>query len=167
MEQTIRVRSATVQDLDALSALAVQVQELHAEGRPDLFRSADEDELRRFLEERIAAGSIVIVAQRADAEPEGYVFAEHIDRQESSFLLAHRSIYIHHIAVDRSARRSGIGDALMDEIADRAREAGAATIRLDSWAFNSEAHSFFAAQGFAPSRQVFERLLDENAATPG
>lgn len=157
MEQLIRVRDAEVQDLEDLTALAAQVQELHAEGRPDLFRPADPGELRRFLERRLEAEDIVLVAVRSNGEPVGYVLAEHVDRQQSPFLHAHRTVYVHHIAVDRSARRSGVGEALMAEIAGRAHLLEADSVRLDSWSFNSEAHRFFEAQGFEATRRVFER----------
>lgn len=45
----------------------------------------------------------------------------------------------------------------MEEIAHRARQASADTVRLDSWSFNEQAHRFFQAQGFLESRVIFER----------
>lgn len=155
--QTIRVRDADKGDIDRLTVLATQVQTLHAEGRPDLFRPADPDALRTFFSERMSAGSIVLVAEHAGATPDGYVLAEVIERPQSPFQFQHTSVYVHHIAVDERARRTGVGDLLIGATVERACRAGATSIRLDSWSFNREAHRFFEAQGFNAARYIFER----------
>ncbi|MDN5687365.1 MAG: GNAT family N-acetyltransferase [Brachybacterium sp.] len=155
----IRVRDATSEDADALTNLAIQVQTLHAEGRPDLFRPAHEGALRDFLIDRLAAGVIVLIAEADDGRALGYLLADVASRPESPFLCPHTSLYVHHIAVDQDARRQHVGALLMAEILDRAQQASADTIRLDSWSFNEEAHRFFEAQGFAASRVIFERPI--------
>lgn len=153
----ISVRDATSDDVDALTGLTAQVQTLHAEGRPDLFRPADTDALRGFLIDRLADDVIVLIAEDSGGKALGYLLAEVASRPESAFLVAHTSLYVHHIAVDQDARRQHVGALLMAEILDRAQRASADTIRLDSWSFNEEAHRFFEAQGFAASRVIFER----------
>lgn len=137
-----------------------QVQTLHAQGRPDLFRPAEAGALREFLEARLAVDAIVLIAENRDGRALGYLLAEVAARPESPVQFAHSGLYVHHIAVDAGARRHRVGERLMDEIAERARQASASTIRLDSWSFNDEAHRFVEAQGFAVSRVVFERSVD-------
>ena len=157
----IRVRDATSDDAEALIELLAQVQTLHAQGRPDLFRPADDDALREFLLARLAEEAIVLIAVDPEGRALGYLLAEMTSRPESPFLLAHTGVYVHHIAVDAGARRQRVGELLMDEIAVRARQASASTIRLDSWSFNTDAHRFFEAQGFAASRVIFEKPVSE------
>lgn len=157
---TIRARDANCDDVEALTGLAAQVQTLHAEGRPDLFRPADGDALREFLAARLADHFIVLIAEDLDGHALGYLLAEVTSRPESPFQLAHTAMYVHHIAVDSTTRRQRVGELLMDEIAERARHASASTIRLDSWSFNTDAHHFFEEQGFAASRIIFERPVD-------
>lgn len=156
----VDVREAALDDLEALTDLAVQVQALHAQGRPDLFRPAEALALRDFLAGRLADDSVLLVAADHTAKPVGYLLAEVLSRPESPFQFGHTSVYVHHIAVDVTARRQRIGEVLMRGIADRARQVGASSLRLDSWSFNADAHAFFERQGFTATRFVFERHLD-------
>lgn len=142
----ILVRDATNDDIDALTGLAAQVQTLHAQGRPDLFRPADADALRDFMTARLADDHIVLIAEDHDGRALGYLLAEVSSRPESPVRLAHTALYVHHIAVDDGARRQHVGKLLMEEIVTRARQVSADAVRLDSWSFNEQAHRFFEAQ---------------------
>src|SRR4051794_31843856 len=106
------VRRATEADVHRLSALSVEIQRLHAEGRPDLFRAPDQEELRAFLAERLASGAIVLIAD-VDGTAAGYLLAEVSARPESPFRHASKSVYVHHIAVGPAVQRQGIGRQLL------------------------------------------------------
>ncbi|MFC7375928.1 MULTISPECIES: GNAT family N-acetyltransferase [unclassified Brachybacterium] len=155
-DRATHVRDATESDVDGLTVLGVEVQRLHSKGRPDLFRSAEPEALRGFFRSRLSEGSLVLVADHGGSDLDGYVFAEVLERPQSPFKYQHTDVYIHHIAVAQRARRRGVGELLVAETARRAQQAGAATIRLDSWSFNTEAHRFFEAQGFSTARLIFE-----------
>ena len=88
----VRVRDASSDDVDALTGLAAQVQTLHAEGRPDLFRPADEGALRDFLIARLADDFIVLLAEDRGGHVLGYLLAEVISRPQSPFLNSHKSL---------------------------------------------------------------------------
>jgi ribosomal protein S18 acetylase RimI-like enzyme len=152
------VRTATQADLDRLSSLSVGIQRLHTEGRPDLFRAPDQAELRAFLAERLANGAIVLIAD-VDGAAAGYLLAEVNARPANPFRHASKSLYVHHIAVDSAAQRRGIGHELLDTAVAMARAEGVDAVRLDSWSFNRDAHTFFEAEGFEPLNVVFERRL--------
>lgn len=163
------LRDASPSDHPAILDLAVQVQALHAAGRPDLFRAPDRGDLGAFVHGILEGEDIVLVAEDAGAEDAraegpgagpsviGYIYAQHLERPQNAFQLASSSLYVHHIAVDGGARHRGVGAALLDAVARRARAVAADAVRLDSWAFNEDAHGFFRAQGFETSRVVFER----------
>lgn len=154
------VRDAVPSDLEALTRLATQVQTLHAQGRPDLFRPADPSALGDFLRGRLSDDSLLLVAEDDSSRAVGYLLADVLHRPASPFQFRHTSVYVHHIAVDDAARRQGVGAQLMGEIAERARAVGADSLRLDSWSFNADAHAFFDGQGVTATRVVFERPLD-------
>lgn len=158
--QGIELRAAALSDIDALTLLAAQVQTVHAQGRPDLFRPAEMGALRDFLIARLSDDSVLLVAEDHRSTPVGYLLAEVLLRPEPPFQFSHTSVYVHHIAVDEAARRQRVGEVLMQGIADRARRVGASSLRLDSWSFNTDAHAFFEAQGFTATRFVFEQHLD-------
>ncbi|RZU65241.1 ribosomal protein S18 acetylase RimI-like enzyme [Microterricola gilva] len=155
---SVRVRSANANDLDALVELSVGIQQLHATGRPDLFRAPERASLRDFLRSRLDDTSIVLVAVD-DGRAVGYVLAEELRRPVSPFRHPSHSLYVHHIAVAPYSQRTGVGKLLLDEISTYASSMGADAVRLDSWAFNDDAHDFFRTQGFVASNIVFERPL--------
>ena len=96
------VRAATETDLDALGALSVEIQRLHEENRPDLFRAPDEAALRSFLADQLASGAVVLVADHCGTAA-GYLLAELNTRPASPFRHASKSLYVHHIAVAPTA----------------------------------------------------------------
>ena len=61
--QGIELRAAALSDIDALTLLAAQVQTVHAQGRPDLFRPAEMGALRDFLIARLSDDSVLLVAE--------------------------------------------------------------------------------------------------------
>jgi ribosomal protein S18 acetylase RimI-like enzyme len=152
------VRRATEADLDRLSALSEGIQRLHAEGRPDLFRAPDYEVLRAFLADQLTSGAIVLIAD-LDGTVAGYLLAEVSARSANPFRHASKSLYVHHIAVDAAMQRRGVGQRLMDAAVTIGRAEGVDAVRLDSWSFNQDAHTFFEAEGFTPLNVVFERRL--------
>jgi ribosomal protein S18 acetylase RimI-like enzyme len=62
--------------------------------------------------------------------------------------LRHRRIYVHHIAVDESARGEGVGEKLLDQTELEAERAGISNVVLDAWASNATAQGFFGARGY-------------------
>lgn len=55
--------------------------------------------------------------------------------------------------------RQGAETPLVEALEQRAAAEGLESIRLDSWAFNTSAHAFFARLGFEPLNIVFERRM--------
>ncbi|MDY1006313.1 GNAT family N-acetyltransferase [Curtobacterium sp. CFBP9011] len=154
----MNVRAATKADLDILGALSVEIQRLHEENRPDLFRAPDEGALRSFLADQLARGAVVLVADHHGTAA-GYLLAELSARPASPFRHASKSLYVHHIAVAPTAQRQGIGEQLIEAAVAIAQAESAQAVRLDSWSFNRTAHAFFEGQGFEPVNVVFERQL--------
>ena len=60
------------------------------------------------------------------------------------------------LVVTAAQRRSGIGRALLQTVADAATAAGVSEVELNSWAFNHVAHAAFQSFGFVPKVIRFE-----------
>jgi GNAT superfamily N-acetyltransferase len=110
---TISVRSATSDDLDAIVML---LGALHDPSRA----SADADSWEAMLAQ---TGRTILLAER-DGDPVGTA-----DLWIAPTLLngATPRAFVNYVAVLASARRSGIGRALMEDAHRRATEPGAAT----------------------------------------
>lgn len=64
------------------------------------------------------------------------------------------ALYVHRLAVARSAAGRGLGGMLLDWAATRARETGKPWLRLDAWKTNLALHRYYRSQGFALLRVV-------------
>lgn len=67
---------------------------------------------------------------------------------------------VENVVVDTGARRQGVGQALMDDVLRRARDASCYKIQLLSRKGRSEAHAFYERLGFEASAEGFRRYLE-------
>jgi len=156
----VTIRPAGPEDFGAVARLNAEVQQLHAEGLPHLFKPASENTFTRAVYEDILAQprNRVYVAFEG-TEPVGYVYAELLDRPETWFRYAHRVAYIHHVSVSHGHRRRGYGERLVREVVALARSHGIGRLELDAWWFNDAARGFFKRLGFSELNLRMERGL--------
>ncbi|MER6194238.1 GNAT family N-acetyltransferase [Streptomyces cyaneofuscatus] len=64
------------------------------------------------------------------------------------------ALYVHRMAVTRSASGAGIGGLLLDWASERASTQGKRLLRLDAWKDNQGLHRFYKGAGFTPLRIV-------------
>ena len=150
------VRRAERADLPRVNALRKMVSELHAAGRPGIFRPGFCDELRQRAEALLdAPQSAVIVAELAGSVC-GFAILQYVDRPESAYQCARRFCHIEEFGVDEACRRSGVGTALLTFCKAEAKRRGFARLTLDVWAFNADAQKFYEAVGFHTYRSDLE-----------
>ena len=156
----ITVRVAIIEDADAIGCLTVEVQQLHREALPDIFKSPSD---KLFSREKLAtllqdANSTVAVAEN-NGEIVGHVYAVTTHRPENDFKKAEKYMYIQQIGVREDARGQGVGRALIAFIESRALASAVTGLQLDHWAFNTRAQSFFESCGFSASQVMMRRRL--------
>src|SRR5688572_12903097 len=142
----IAVRLATLDDAEVIARQTSSVQQLHTEALPGIFKPPSVD---LFPPQKLAAliedtNAIVAVAE-IGGRVVGHVYGAVVKRPENEFNPAQAYLYIYQIGVEDDARRQGVGTALIEFIRDRARALGLTDIRVDHWAFNTRASSFFEA----------------------
>lgn len=159
-EGNLMVRFAEERDLSRVNELRRQVSELHAAGRPDIFKPGFCQELQdRVYDLWRAEESGVLVAER-DGVICGMACVEYLNKQESPYSRARKIYYITEFAVDEAARRQGVGRELMDFMRSDAGAKGYHRIELDMWNFNEGAKKFYEAVGFRTFRTFMEWELD-------
>ncbi|WP_454887275.1 N-acetyltransferase family protein [Sphingomonas oryzagri] len=143
-----KARSADIPDLVRLNGV---VQNLHAQLSPDIFRSdwAPSD-LEAFWADRLDDQNSEVIIASLDNRAVGYIWFEVQTREQDALHLRRRRIYVHHIAVDESARGEGVGANLLDQAELEAERAGISNVVLDAWAANETAQGFFGARGYGP-----------------
>lgn len=155
------VRFAEEKDIPRINELRRQVNELHAQGRPDVFKSGFCQELQdRVYELWRGEESDVIVAEK-DGVICGMAGVEYLSKQESPYCNARKIYYITEFGVDEACQRQGVGRELMDFMRADARAKGFSSIELDMWTFNETAQKFYEAIGFQTFRRFMEWDLKE------
>ena len=160
MEEYMNIRRATPADSFLLSSLCMDVQRLHAEHHPRIFKMPQSaDFASTFFDEMLADPATTIYIAEEDAQALGFIFCKFIKREESPFTYSNRFLHIDQISVRPDRQGQGVGMALMDQVGKLARELGVSKIQLDSWNFNNKAHAFFEALGFEKFNYRFWRDL--------
>ena len=150
------VRFAREEELDRVNELRKQVNDLHAAGKPDVFRPEFSRELRDLI--RVVWNDPekqIVVAEQAGTVC-GYAVLHRIHRPESPSKLARDYLDIDEFGVDEAFRRRGAATAMIDFIRGYARKNGLRRIELNMWEFNRDALAFYEAVGFATYRRYME-----------
>ena len=160
---TIRVRPAQETDADVISSLSAEIQALHAQALPQLFKPAARDSFpAAAVRGLLQHPDWIFIVACVDTSVVGYASAQIQHRSETPIRRAESALFIHWIGVQADWRRQGVGRALIDAIRNAAERHGLGALLLDVWAFNADACAFYEAMGFHPQRQILS--LDLNGA---
>lgn len=154
------IRYAALSDLPQVNILRKQVNDLHAHGRPDIFRNDFCDAMQKRLYDQFAAeDSDVIVAVQGETVC-GFAMVEYIQRPESPYCHPRRFYRVEEFGVDAAFRRQGIATALIVFCREEARKKGFRRMELDMWEFNEGALKFYESVGFSTYRRYMEQDIE-------
>jgi ribosomal protein S18 acetylase RimI-like enzyme len=153
------VRRAGADDAERISALNAEIQQIHWQALPDLFKPAESgvfpaEQVRELMED---ADMYFWVAEE-DGKAIGFCFATIQRREENTFRYAMDMLAVEAIGVSEGARSQGVGKQLMEAAVALARAQGIRRVMLDVWSFNTRAHRFYEEYGF---RNCIERMWME------
>ena len=148
------IRAATEADFEQLCDLFAELDDLHREARPDLFVKPEGLPRERAYVARLLAGpeSTILVASARDSRCL-YGFATLIVRSlpANPVRPERRLVEIDNFSVRMSARRRGIGRALVEHADRWAAQCGFSSVELAVHEFNAGAIDFYRAAGFSTS----------------
>ena len=150
------VRFAEEKDLDIINELRKQVNDIHVEGRPDVFKAGFGSEIRDFAKVIInGENSDIIVAERNGVIC-GMVCVDYVNKPETPYGNARNFYHVQEIAVDENYRRQGVAKELLEFMIADAKKRKLSKIELDVWEFNDSAIEFYQAVGFRQTRRWME-----------
>ena len=141
--------------LSQINRLREQVNCIHVEGRPDIFKAGFCKELQDYTAWYLQSDSNDIFVDDIDGEIVGMVMIDYISKPESPYGLARDFCHVAEICVDKEYRRRGIAHSLIERVKEETQKRGLSKIELDVWAFN-DAATFYEAEGFKPFRTFLE-----------
>ncbi|MCR5468414.1 MAG: GNAT family N-acetyltransferase [Lachnospiraceae bacterium] len=152
------IRRAEKKDIPQINRIREQVNNIHVQGRPDIFKTGFSKEIQDIALEFLQSDETDIWVDERDGEITGMVMIQYINRPETPYNLARDFCQITEICVDEKWRRKGVAHELMEGVRAEARKRGMEKIELDVWAFN-DALEFYEAEGFTVFRRFMECKL--------
>lgn len=153
------IRFAKHKDIPTILELLRQVNLVHYEGRPDLFKLGtkyDEKEIEEILSSK---NKPILVFADGDDMVKGYCFCAIKEQVETRLLQGVKTLYIDDLCVDENCRDKGIGSALYNSAVELAKELGCYNLTLNVWACNPTALAFYKKQGLMPQKTFMEKIL--------
>ena len=153
------VRFAEEKDLDRVNELRKQVNDIHVEGRPDVFKAGFGTELRDFARVIMNGENSNIVVAERNGVICGMACVDYVNKLETPYGKARRFYHVQEIAVDEAFRRQGVAGELFEFMKADAERRSLSKIELDVWVFNESAIEFYEAVGFKETRIWMEYKL--------
>ena len=145
----MEIRPATIDDYQTLTELEAEVQEIHVEGAPEIYKPNGVISKANYEELFNTPGNTIVLGFD-DGQVVGYMHYEITERAESDFTYALRSLHVHALSIKQEHRRKGYGEGMMEYAMERAAEAGVDRVTLDVAGFNKAAYAFYERLGFTP-----------------
>lgn len=153
------IRRAKEKDIERINDLLFQVNKVHSDKRPDLFRQGG----RKYTDEELVAliaddERPIFVAVDDNEYVLGYAFCI-FEKNNSHVLTDITSLYIDDLCVDEKARGQKIGKKLYEYVLDFAKNAGCYNVTLNVWALNDSARKFYEKCGLHVQKIGMEKIL--------
>ncbi len=136
----ITTRIATLDDLDTVAPLFADYRVFYSQEH-------DLDTGRAFLHERLSQNESTVILAYIDGESKPVGFTQLYPMFSS--VRAARTYILNDLYVADTARRQGVGEALLQAAAEFGRSRGAIRLELETTPDNLKAQSLYRAQGWA------------------
>lgn len=152
------IRKANKNDIGRIIELLHQVDMVHHEIRPDLFKPYTTKYNEQELEALLDNDSNPIFVYD-DGEVLGHAFCQITDVKSHKLLQDAKTLYIDDICVDEKARGKHVGKALYEFVRDYAKSIGCYNMTLNVWEGNAPALSFYKNMGMKVQKTGMEEII--------
>lgn len=153
------IRFAQKKDIPKMMDLLSQVDLVHHNGRPDIFKIGtkySEEELDGLLQDE---NRPILVSTDENDAVMGYCFCILQQYVNNSVLTDIKTLYIDDLCVDEALRGRHVGSELYRAALDLARNLGCYNVTLNVWSCNPSALRFYEACGMLPQKIYMEKIL--------
>lgn len=156
----MEIRRATAADIEGIHKLLYQVNMVHHNGRPDLFKAGG----RKYTDEQLKTLLLddsrpVFAAVDEEGNLLGYAFCVFQQHLGDNILTDIKTLYIDDLCVDENLRGQHIGRSLYEYVVQFAKDSGCYNLTLNVWACNESARKFYESCGLKPQKYGMETIL--------
>ncbi len=156
----MQIRRAETKDIDTILLLLRQVLELHAQLRPDIFKSGTEKYTREELDKILFSDATpVFVAENDEQRVVGYIFCVLRRQPFGTTMRDFKTLFIDDFCVDSACRGQHVGKALFDFALQYAKSQDCYDVTLNVWEGNDNARAFYEKMGMFPKETQMEILV--------
>lgn len=155
----MNIRMAQEKDVNRMLELLKQVNLVHHEGRPDLFKvntKYSKEQLKNIIND---VNTPILVATNQDDVLMGYAFCIFKQHKNDSILTDIKTLYIDDLCVDENSRGQHIGKNLYNAVVSFAKNNNCYNLTLNVWNCNPNAMKFYEACGLVPQKITMEKIL--------
>ena len=154
------VRLAQEKDIPEIMELLVQVDMVHHNGRPDIFKGPATKYTADQLKELLGNDEYVIFVWADENDKAmGHAFCIHKQVVSDNVLTDIRTLYIDDICVSEKCRGRHVGTDLYNAVISYAREKNYYNVTLNVWSCNPVAMKFYESMGLVPQKVCMEKIL--------
>lgn len=152
----MKIEIVSTKDANLLARLNHDVQEIHHDIEPEIFKPFNLDDIETFFQKVLVNSSVEAYIAMVDDVPAGYILLVENTTVENPFKYSCTTLHIDQICVESSYKGKGIGKALVDHAKRYAMEKQIKRIEMNYWTQNHNSGEFFRSQGF---KNFNERLF--------
>lgn len=154
------VRFACEKDIPQMNSLLYQVERVHQQGRPDLFKEGakkyTDNELKVMLKDKTKP---IFAAVDENDVMKGYAFCVFQEHKGDNVFTDIKTLYIDDLCVDENCRGQHIGSVLYEAVKKFAKEQGCYNVTLNVWECNPSARKFYEKAGLKPFKTGMKVIL--------
>ncbi len=155
----MNVRMVQEKDIDRMLELLKQVNLVHYNGRPDLFKvntKYSKEQLKDIIKD---TNTPILVATDDKDVLMGYAFCIFKQYKDDSILTDVKTLYIDDLCIDETCRGQHIGSTLYDAVIEFAKKHDCYNVTLNVWSCNPNAIKFYEHCGLKPQKITMEKIL--------
>ena len=122
----------------------------HQKGRPDVFKSKDEKQLKKDLFANLEKFITLVIL--VDEKVVGYLAYTIKDKHT-------KKLYVDQLVILEKYRNQGLRKKMMDEVKNIALKDNCDSLELDCWTCNENAMEMYEHLGFKRQRIIYEKSL--------
>ncbi len=155
----MEIRLATEKDVERLQEMLYSVQNLHAQGRPDVFIKGTRKYSDLKVKEIISSPNSPVFVGEIDGVVMAYAFCEIIDNNGTDNLRSLKTLYIDDLCVEENYRSKGYGQKIYGFVREYAKSQKCYHLTLNVWHLNESAIMFYDKLGMKPLKTTMEEIL--------
>ena len=151
----IHIRNARLNDYNTVQTIMKQVQQMHIDWRPDIYKYSETLMPLEIYEKAVNDKTFFIAEYEGNIAGILFIIFRHI---ESPYHITRNIIYVDSMAVDEKYRGKGIGHAFFDFLKELKKQKGYDGIELQVNAKNKAAYEMYRNCGFTEKSISMELL---------